>query len=104
MLFLKGHIKKPRGRKAAVGNFGVNINNFLCFYLEKCHNAQREYGEISVFSHHASVFRIGKNLISPILLEFYYRVQRASLIGLISDALCTLCSDRPIYAALLRDR
>ncbi len=27
-----------------------------------------EYGEISVFSHHASIFRIGKNPLASILL------------------------------------
>ncbi len=43
---------------------------------KKYHNTHRrllvsdvvwEYGEISVFSHHASAFRIGKNPIAPVL-------------------------------------
>ncbi len=47
----------------------------ITFYV-LCHSTHRlllvsdevcEYGEISVFSHHASVFRIGKNPIAPIL-------------------------------------
>ncbi len=62
--------------EAAVGNFEVNINNFLCSIWIKCHNTHRqllvsdvvwEYGEISVFSHHASVFRTGKNPIAFVL-------------------------------------
>ncbi len=62
--------------KAALGNFMVNINNFLCSIWKNCHNNYRqllisgvvwEYCEISVLSHHASVFRIGKNPITPIL-------------------------------------
>ncbi len=41
--------------KAAVDNFGVNMNNVVC-----------EYCEISVFSH-ASVFRFGKSPIVSVL-------------------------------------
>ncbi len=56
--------------------FVLNILNYFVFYLKKCHNTLRqllvsdvvcEYGEISVFSHHASVFRIGKNPLAPVL-------------------------------------
>ncbi len=48
----------------------------LCSVWKNCHNTHRqllvsdvvwEYGEISVFSHHASVLRIGKNPTAPIL-------------------------------------
>ncbi len=28
--------------KAAVGNFGVYINNFLCSFWKKCHNTHRQ--------------------------------------------------------------
>ncbi len=63
--------------KAAVDNFAV------VFYLEKSHNTHRqllvsdmvwEYHKISVFSHHASVFRIGEYPIASILF-----VQSATL-------------------------
>ncbi len=56
----------------------LNINTFLCSIGKKCHNTRRqllvsdvvwEFGEISVFSHHASVFRIGKNPIPPVLFD-----------------------------------
>ncbi len=54
--------------KAAIGKFGVN-------FWKNFHNTHGqllvsdmvwEYCEISVLSHHASVFRIGKNPIAPI--------------------------------------
>ncbi len=63
----------PDSLRAAVGNFGVNINNLFLFNLKKCHKSHRqplvsvvisEYHEISVFSHHASIFRINKNPIA----------------------------------------
>ncbi len=53
----------------------VNVNNFLCSIWKKSYNTYRqplasdvvwEYREISVFSH-ASVLRIGKNPIAPVL-------------------------------------
>ncbi len=62
--------------KAAVGNFVVNINNFLCSIWKKFHNTHRqllvsdvvwEYCEISVCFFHASVFRIDESLIAPVL-------------------------------------
>ncbi len=62
--------------KAAVGNFGVKINYFFVFYWKRCHNTHRqpfvsdvvrEYGEIFVFSHHASVLRTGKNPDASVL-------------------------------------
>ncbi len=79
--------------KAAVGNFGVNINHFFCALFRKNNNSSHgqllvsvviwEYHEISLFSHHASVFRINKNPITPVLFAN-------------SDALCTLCPDWPV--------
>ncbi len=50
-----------------------------------------EYGKISVFSHHASIFRIGKNPLASILLAQ-------------SVALSVLCPDWSLYTALLSDR
>ncbi len=57
--------------KAALGNFRVNINNFLCSIWKKCNTHRQllegvsevvgEYCENSVFSH-AWVFRIVKNV------------------------------------------
>ncbi len=64
--------------KAAVGNFGVNINNFfVLFFWKKCHNIHRqllvsnvvlEYREISVFSHHAYIH---SGLVKILLFLFY---------------------------------
>ncbi len=59
--------------KAVDGNFGVNMNNFLCSVWKKCHNTHRQLlvsgvvWEFREISRHASVFRIGKNLIAPAL-------------------------------------
>ncbi len=91
---------KPTLKAAGVGNFGVNINNFLCSVRKKCHNIHRqllvsdvvwECRQISVLSHHASVFRISKNPIAPVLFAQ-------------SVTLSVLCPNSPVYAMLLSDK
>ncbi len=75
---------------AAVGNLGVDVKNFLCSIWKKCHNTHRQllvndvvgnYREISVFSH-ASVLRIGKNPIAPLLFA------QSVMLPVRSDLIC----------------
>ncbi len=66
-------IWQARLLKVAVGNFGVNINNLMCFIWKNCHNIHRqllvsgvvwEYRKISVFSKHASAVRTALSVSS----------------------------------------
>ncbi len=79
----------PLWIKAAVSNFWVNISNF--FVLRNVIISKKsmvsEYREFSVFFHHASVFRAGKNLIASFLFA-----QSVTVI-------CTLCPDWLVCAA-----
>ncbi len=53
-------LRESRVFKAAVGTFGMHIHNLFVFYLEQILISTD--GEM--FSHHASVFRIGKITIA----------------------------------------
>ncbi len=50
------------------------------------HDVVWEYGKISVFSHHASVFKIGKNPIAPIL---FAQSVTLSVLSVLASQRCT---------------